>query len=208
MKLIYVMDPLCGWCFGNSTNIAKLHEKYKDKFDIDVLPAGMWAGANARKQSKHISAYIRKHDPQIQQITGTEFGKDYFNFIENEDILLDSEVPSRGILTVTKLWASKVIPFTIEVQKARYWQGKDLNTDQTYLEICENLDLDKTQFIKAFHSEELKKETQQTFALAQQYAGSYPTLLAQKDDKLYILEQGYASFENIAKQIDVLLLLN
>lgn len=208
MKLIYVMDPLCGWCYGNSTNIAKLYDKYKDKFGIDVLPAGMWTGDNARKQTKHIATYIKKHDPLIQEITGSEFGKDYFKFVENQDILLDSEVPSRAIVTVTKLWASKVILFTIEVQKARYWKGKDLNDDQTYLEICDNLNLNKTEFLKTFHSEELKKETQQTFALAQQYVASYPTLLAEKDGKLYILEQGYASFENIKKQIDALFLLN
>jgi len=50
----------------------------------------------------------------------------------------------------------------------------------------------------------LKQETQNTFAKALHYARSYPTLLAQKDDKIFILEQGYAKFEAITKQIDAL----
>lgn len=207
-KLIYVMDPLCGWCYGNSTNTQKLYEKYKDLIDFEILPAGMWIGANARKQSKQMAQFIKRHDPQVQQTTGTKFGKAYFEFIENENIVLDSEVPSRAIVSVKKLWESQSIPFAIEVQKARYWYGKDLNSDETYFSICEKLGLDKEEFQKTFHSETIKKETEETFTLSQKYASSYPTLLAEKEGKIYLLEQGYASFEIITKQIDTLDLLN
>ncbi|TWH99101.1 putative protein-disulfide isomerase [Flavobacterium tiangeerense] len=200
------MDPLCGWCYGNSNNTQKLYDKYKDKLTFEILPAGMWIGENARKQSKPMAQFIKKHDPQVQQTTGTEFGKGYFEFIENESIILDSEIPSRAIVTVKKLWASEAIPFAIEVQKARYLHGKDLNDDQTYLNICENLGLDKSDFLEVFYSETIKKETQENFTLAQQYASSYPTLLAEKEGNLYILEQGYAPFEAIQKQIDILFL--
>ena len=63
----------------------------------------------------------------------------------------------------------------------------------------------KEQFIEAFHSQAIKKETQETFALAQQYASSYPTLLIEKEGKLYILEQGFAPIEGVLKQIDTIL---
>lgn len=207
-KLIYVMDPLCGWCYGNSTNTQKLYDKYKDTLDFEILPAGMWVGENARKQSKPMAQFIKKHDPQVQQTTGTEFGKDYFDFIENENIVLDSEVPSRAIVTVKKIATSQAIPFAIEVQKARYWYGKDLNKDETYISICEKLALDTDKFLKTFRSEEMKKATEETFELAQKYASSYPTLLAEKNGKVSILEQGYASFETIEKEINILNLLN
>lgn len=94
------------------------------------------------------------------------------------------------------------------MQKARYWYGKDLNEDETYLSICEKLGLDKTEFLQTFHSEIIKEETQETFVLAQQYANSYPTLLAEKEGKYYVLEQGYASFETIVNRIDEIHLLN
>ncbi|PJJ08365.1 putative protein-disulfide isomerase [Flavobacterium sp. 1] len=203
-KLIYVMDPLCGWCYGNSNNTQKLYDKYKNVLDFEILPAGMWTGENTRKQSKQMAQFIKKHDPQVQQTTGTAFGKDYFDSIENENIILDSEVPSRAIVAIKKLTASQAVPFAIEVQKARYLHGKDLNEDNTYLGICENLKLDKEEFLKTFHSENIKKETQKTFALAQQYTSSYPTLLAEKEGNTYVLEQGYAPLGDIIKQIETL----
>lgn len=201
-KLIYVMDPLCGWCYGNSSNIQKLYDKYKNKLDFDILPAGMWVGENARKQSRQMAQFIKKHDLQVQQKTGTEFGEAYFKFIENENIILNSEVPSRAIVTIQQFWKDKVIAFTIEVQKARYLYGNDLNRDETYLRICEKLELNKDEFLTAFLSESIKIEVQKTFTSAQLYASSYPTLLAEKDGKSYIVEQGFSTFENIEKQIN------
>ncbi|WP_260128811.1 hypothetical protein [Elizabethkingia anophelis] len=41
MKLIYIMDPLCGWCYGNSDNILELFEKYKNDIKFEILPGGM-----------------------------------------------------------------------------------------------------------------------------------------------------------------------
>lgn len=202
MKLIYVMDPLCGWCYGNTANTQKVYEKYMHIYDFEILPAGMWVGANARKQTKQMADFIKRHDPQVQQATGTEFGSDYFKFIENENVLLDSEVPSRAIVTVKKLWPALSVIFTAEVQKARYWFGKDLNEDATYLDICEGLKLDKEKFLGAFHSELLKQETMTTFALAHQYAHSYPALLAETEGEVFVLEQGYASFEQIVNRIN------
>jgi putative protein-disulfide isomerase len=46
MKLIYIMDPLCGWCYGNSDNVLELFEKYKNEIKFEILPGGMWVGEN------------------------------------------------------------------------------------------------------------------------------------------------------------------
>ena len=199
------MDPLCGWCYGNSNNTQKLFDKYKDILDFEILPAGMWTGTNARKQSKQMAGYIKKHDLQVQQVTGTSFGDNYFKLIEDESIVLDSEVPSRAIVTVQNLWASQSIPFAFQVQKARYWHGKDLNKVETYLDICEDLKLDQAQFLEAFQSGLLKKATQEIFQLAQSYTRSYPSLLVQKANKTFVIEQGYASFETIVNEINTLI---
>jgi putative protein-disulfide isomerase len=205
MKLIYIMDPLCGWCYGNIENLQQIYNKYKDVLDLEILPAGMWTGSNARRQSKPIAEYIKKHDLQVEQDTGVAFGKDYFLLIEDENIVLDSEVPSRAIAVVKELWPDRLLPFTAEVQKARYLHGKDLNLNQTYLHICDQLNLDIEKFFEAFHSESIKIATLETFDRAAQYANSYPTLLLEVKNKKFILEQGYASFESMVERIEKLI---
>lgn len=104
LKLIYVMNPLCGWCYGNYVTTERLYETYHSRIGFEILPAGMWVGTNARKQSKQMAAYIKKHDLQIQHATRTAFGDSYFELIEDENVVLDSEIPSRAIVTVKTLW--------------------------------------------------------------------------------------------------------
>ena len=36
MKIIYIMDPQCGWCYGNSDNITALQEEFKDDFEANL----------------------------------------------------------------------------------------------------------------------------------------------------------------------------
>lgn len=196
-RLIYVMDPLCGWCYGNHQNIERLYQNYKVEFDFEILPAGMWSGANARKQTPQMAGYFINHDAVIAQKTGASFGEAYFNFIKNEEVALNSEVPSRAIIAVMEMNQHQTVPFMTEVQKARYYHGKDLNRESTYTSICKRSGLDEEIFLSLFRSETSKKKTQETFAKALQYAQSYPTLLLEANGNIHVLEQGYASYESI-----------
>ncbi|MFZ0599494.1 MAG: DsbA family protein, partial [Flavobacterium sp.] len=67
------------------------------------------------------------------------------------------------------------------------------------------LKLDIEKFAASFDSQFIKNTTLETFETARQYANSYPTLLAEKKNEEFILEQGYASFETIAERIEELL---
>ena len=205
MKLIYVMDPLCGWCFGNSDNTLKLFDKYSSKIVFEVFPAGMWTGSNKKKQIQSMADYFLKHDLAIEQKTGVKFGEAYFDFVKNNDVILDSEIPSRAIITVKEINPELVIPFAVKVQQSRYCHGKDLNLEETYYSICEQLNIDVKLFSQLFNSEQIKRATQDSFLKAAEYAQAYPTLLFEKDGVFTQLEQGYAPFDELDKKIQELI---
>ncbi|SDJ08508.1 DsbA family protein [Chryseobacterium jejuense] len=203
MKIIYIMDPLCGWCYGNSDNMVKLYNQYKNDLDFEIFSGGMWTGSNVRKQSPQMVSFFLKHDDAVAERTGITFGEGYFELLKQE-IVLDSEIPSRAMVSVKTIAPEQTVPFMISVQKARYYWGKDLNLDTTYLEICDNLGIDPQQFLAAFHSEEIKQATLQNFNEAAQYAQSFPTMLVEKDGKYTIIEQGYAPFSELENRIELL----
>jgi putative protein-disulfide isomerase len=202
MKLVYVMDPLCGWCYGNSINTEKLYTEFISELEFEILPAGMCTGNRAKTQDLNMASYFMEGDKQIAQLTGTRFGDAYFDFIQNETVILDSEVPSRAIVTIKNISQKKAVPFAIEVQRARYAHGKDLNKEQTYISICETLYIDSNEFLEKFSSIEMKKQTQETFVKASRYASSYPTLLLEKDSKHYVVEQGYLPYSQLVDTIN------
>ncbi|RXQ91585.1 DsbA family protein [Ancylomarina salipaludis] len=191
------MDPLCGWCYGNSKTLEKLWEKYNNTYTFTVLPGGMWTKANIRTQNTAMVNYFMKHDKRIEELTGVKFGMPYIDFIQKNDVELNSEIPSRAIVTIKDMAPEKTVPFAIAVQKARYFYGKDLNPDQTYIDICQELEINSDRFIETFHSKAIKLNTEKTFQQVAVLASSYPTLLLKKDGIYSILEQGYLPFEEL-----------
>lgn len=206
MKIIYVMDPICGWCYGNIGNIKSLYNDFKDQVDFEILPGGMWSGNNIRLQSPQMTNYFLKHDASITERTGIEFGEKYLNFIKTRnDVILDSEIPSRAIVTISKVIPEKTVQFTVEVLKARYSSGKDLNLDETYSEILKKLEISEDLFFNSFKTTESINNTLDTFKKASQYANSYPTILALKDGKTYLLENGFVPYSELKENIITLL---
>ncbi len=200
------MDPICGWCYGNIENTKALYNDFKDKVEFEVLPGGMWSGSNTRVQSVQMMNYFLKHDGTITQTTGVEFGKGYIDFITNRhDVVLDSEIPSRAIVTVSQIAPELIVPFTMEILKARYFYGKDFNLDETYSDILAELNIDEKLFFESFKSDELRNATQDAFRKSANYAKKYPTLLIENDGKRYLLEQGYATYEEIKEKVSQLL---
>jgi len=205
VKIIYVMDPICGWCYGHIENSMKMFDQFKDSVEFEILPGGMWSGENKRVQSVQMMNYFLKHDAAITERTGVKFGSAYLEFIKKHDVVLDSEIPSRAILSFSKVAPELSMRATVEIQKARYFYGKDLNKDETYAEIAKILKVDEKEFFSVFKSPDLIKFTQETFLKASKYAPSYPTLLAEKDDKVYLLEQGFAPYSELESKIATLL---
>lgn len=200
------MDPICGWCYGNLENTTNLYNDFKDNVEFEILPGGLWTGENAKVQSPDMINYISSNDARIVQLTGMKFGEKYLEFIKTRpDVVLDSEVPSRAIVTASKIASEQTMIFMSEVLKARYVFGKDLNLDETYRDIVKALDINEGLFFDYFKSQEAIDATLATFREAAKYAQSYPTIVASKDGKFYLLEQGYTPYAELKENVTHLL---
>lgn len=200
------MDPICGWCYGNLENTTNLYNDFKDNVEFEILPGGLWTGENAKVQSPDMINYISSNDARIVQLTGMKFGEKYLEFIKTRpDVVLDSEVPSRVIVTASKIASEQTMIFMSEVLKARYVFGKDLNLDETYRDIVKALDIDEDLFFDYFKSQGAIDATSATFSEAAKYAQSYPTIVASKGEKFYLLEQGYTPYVELKENVTHLL---
>ena len=51
MKILYIMDPYCKWCYATSDAIQQLFDALEGKLPCEVIPAGMLAGEFTQVQS-------------------------------------------------------------------------------------------------------------------------------------------------------------
>ena len=200
-KVYYVMDVLCGWCFGVSDEINKLQNKYKDEFEFVVVPGGMWTGNYTQQMNGNLATYIREHNKSIEKLSGKKFGLGFNEMLDSKRVL-DSLPGSKAIVLAQKMNKNLVFDFVREVQNAFFVEGKDLNDNKVYLEIAENLGLDKENFEKELKSEKLEKETFEYFqSLSRLKVRSFPTIIFEDNGDLKQIAQGYSTMKEMEKNL-------
>ena len=161
MKILYIMDPYCKWCYATSDAIQQLFDALEGKLPFEVIPAGMLAGEFTQVQSPETASAHRKLDASITKETGKEFGAGYKSALNEKKMLLDSLVPSRAIMACRTIAPHLTLQFAHRILHARYQDGKDLTDDTVYLEICEQIGIDKPTFFQQFSSQENDENTRQ-----------------------------------------------
>lgn len=202
-KIYYVMDTMCGWCYGFSDVITKIHEKYKDLYDFSILPGGMWVGDNVKIMNDSLGTYIKDHNKKIEELTSKKFGEGFNkNILGKSGIVLDSFPGAKAVVLMQRLKPEITFSFLKKAQEAFFIEGKDANQLATYSEIVESFNVLKEDFEKEFHSEALMDETIKCFKMvAKMGSVSFPTLIIAQDDKGKIISQGYNTFKELDERL-------
>ncbi|WP_042273497.1 DsbA family protein [Faecalimicrobium dakarense] len=200
-KLYYIMDTMCGWCYGFSDVINKIQEKYKDDYDFSILPGGMWVGENVKIINDSLGEYIKGHNVKIEELTGKKFGEGFNkNILGNNNVVLDSLPGAKAVILIQRLKKDIIFDFLKKIQEAFFIEGKDPNNLEIYTEIAESFGISKELFNKEFLSQDLTKETSEFFNMvALMGALSFPTVILVDGDKGRVISQGYSSFEELDK---------
>ena len=78
IKLIYVYDALCGWCYGFSSVINQFAEKYENDLIFEVISGGMVTGGRIGPIGE-VVGYISWAYKDVENATGIKFGNNFLN---------------------------------------------------------------------------------------------------------------------------------
>lgn len=199
--LIYVYDPLCGWCYGFHPVMEKLQKRFGDRLSIDVKVGGLAVGDRAQTINEGFS-YIKDGLQQVEKATGVKFGRNFKLLAEEGSYIYDSMPPCRAQKTMNELNADKALLFAGTLQKAIFRDGKNLNEWATYEELIAPYDVDVETFKERFESDELKKDLIDEFEWCRNHgATGFPSLLIQIEDETSIMARGYRPFDTIESHL-------
>jgi putative protein-disulfide isomerase len=208
--LIYCYDAYCGWCYGFSEVIKKIHSEYKNALDFEVLSGGMILteepvaiGATAK--------YIDEAYRRVEEITGAKFGEDYLWHIKHpdqSDWFPNSEKPAIALCVFKDYFPEQQISFAADMQYALHFEGRDLTDDEAYRLLLEKYNIDAADFYENLHDEKYKEQAYYEFALCKQLnVTGFPAVFLQTSDtKFYHLAQGYTPFESLNERVQNVLL--
>ena len=90
------------------------------------------------------------------------------------------------------------LPFFATVQAKFYVDNEDPGQSEFYRGICEQFELNFDEFLLMFESETAKAQTVGDFQLSRNWGVTgFPSILLQKNERLWKIASGYATFENM-----------
>lgn len=201
-KLIYILDPHCGWCYGNTNNIVSLREHFAETFDFELLVGGMWLGKRAPFGGEQLHRFISTHAPRLSETTGMTVGKAYYVLTSNPNYQFSSLEASAAVTTVKAIEADKAFPFMHEVFKSLFQEGKRYDQPGTYLPILDKLGIAREAFLSSWMSEANLITTHEEFRKAQTMASGFPTLCIQIGGERPIkITSGYFHLDAMMKHL-------
>lgn len=201
-ELIYVYDPLCGWCYGFSPVMQKLKEKYKDNFNFTIYSGGLAIGESA-KSIKEGFSFIKDASEEVTEASGAEFGKPFMELVDEGSYIYNSEPPCVALTVFKSIKPERAFAFAHDMQLSFFKEGKSLNDTATYLALVKKFDVSPDEFLKKFRQEDFKKQTYKEFELGQQLgAEGFPTIIIKKGQETKVITNGYQDFETVSKLIE------
>lgn len=203
LKVFYVQDALCGWCYGMSPVISRLFEE--QKYDMEVLSGGMIRGSNVRP-IKGMAEYIKQVAPRLEETTGVKLTEVYHReILDKGTYMSNSEPPAVAMAILKEQFPEQQAPLAAAIQKLHFVEGLDLNEVETYLPVVREFGADEEDFKRKFADESYLKKAQEEFKLVENWGISgFPAVICQSGEKLYLVARGYQPYEQLSATLQKL----
>jgi putative protein-disulfide isomerase len=204
LKIIYVYDAHCSWCFAFSTVMQDIQKKYESAFEFEVISGGMVVGEQIGELSKRyppkmlLEAYAR-----IEEMTGTVFSEEYLAKVKTGKTYINSEIPSVALSIFKESKPEKAIDFAHAIQEQLFMEAKAVNDDALYSHLATEYGMDVDDFLAKMKDEKYLEAARYDFALSQQLqVTGYPQVLIQTDEsQFYLIAKGYTAFDAMDERI-------
>ena len=202
-EILYVGDPMCSWCWGISPALVQLRNHYREQeIGYRIVVGGLRPGGGD-PWNDQMKDFLREHWGHVTEMSGQPFG---YDLMELEEFNYDTEPSCRAVVAARPLVKEKEMEFFEAIQRKFYVDSQDPTTSRFYASICDAFDLNYGEFLQRFESPAVQQETQQEFQLNRQWGvKGYPSVILMHQDQLFLLANGYATFEQMKDRIEHIL---
>jgi putative protein-disulfide isomerase len=193
-RLLYVMDPMCSWCWGFAPVAQALIAQAREAgVATRVVPGGLRRGASPLDAST--LKYILEHWQAVAEATGQPFA---FEGAMPDGFVYDTEPACRALVAARELDAERVWPLLALIQRGFYQQGLDVTTAPQLVELAEQAGFDRATFADALLRADVRAATAADFSWVQDLGiAGFPTLLAERNGQLALLTNGYQPLQSL-----------
>lgn len=198
MKMVYVYDALCGWCYGFSPVMAQFQKKYKDNLNIEVISGGMITGDRIGPIGE-VASYISWAYKEVETATGVKFGDTFLKkTLKDGNAIFTSIPPAIALSVFKKLDSHNSVQFASALQTAIYYDGIYPNNIDAYGDIASKFGIDAKYFILKMKDPLFRRLAEDDFKRSKALnVLGFPTIFLIIDETFYSVGGGYMSLSQL-----------
>ena len=136
VNITYLLDPLCGWCYGASPVLQQLGQL--PGMQLELAPTGLFAGAGGRTLDAEFAQYAWANDMRIQKLTGQRFS----GVLGERGSRFDSTAPTLALTAVLRNAPERELEALKVLQEARYVHALDTGDMAVVAQLLREMQLD------------------------------------------------------------------
>jgi putative protein-disulfide isomerase len=187
-RLIYVMDPMCSWCWGFAPVAEALVQQARAvDVRLHLVMGGLRSGSAALEPATR--GYILDHWQAVEEATGQPFR---FDGALPNGFVYDTTPACLAVACARHLDPDCAWELVKLIQRGFYCDGLDVTCPAVLAELAVQVGLNRAEFARAFESTEQQAATSADFSWARGLGiAGFPTLLAERNGQLALLTNGY-----------------
>ena len=194
-RLIYVMDPMCSWCWGFAPVVqALVAQAQAQGVGADLVVGGLRQERVAMDQAgreRTLSYWHAVHDASGQP----------FNFDSGlpEGLVYDTEPACRALVAARSLDPQRVWPLVGLIQRGFYVDGRNVTMPPELVDLAEAAGIPRIEFADRFDSQAVRDATAADFDWARNLGiAGFPTLLGEHNGQLALLTNGFQPLDELS----------
>lgn len=200
MKLLYVGDPMCSWCYGFGKEMTELMAMHPG-LDLDIIVGGVRAGATDVLDQAG-KEFRLGHWARVEAQSGLPFNR--AALMARENFVYDTEPVCRAVVTARKLAPqADLLAVFRALQQAFYVDGLDTTNGRVLSTVvASQLQLDVETVLRTWEEPDTIGQTKADFARARALGvRSFPALQLDTGDGMVEISGGYAHAAQLHQQL-------
>jgi len=187
-RLIYVMDPMCSWCWGFAPVVQSLVAQAQEQgVGADLVVGGLRQERTAMDQAgrERTASYWRA----VHEASGQPFN---FDAGLPEGLVYDTEPACRALVAARSLDAKLAWSLAGLIQRAFYVESRNVTLPPELVDLAEAAGIPRIEFSDRFDSQAVRDATVADFDWARNLGiAGFPTLLAEHNGQLALVTNGF-----------------
>lgn len=195
-RLIYVMDPMCSWCWGFFPVLEQLAQQAASAgVPLHLVVGGLRQEQMPLRQMER--ERLLGYWQQVSKVSGQRFAA---SVRLPEQFVYDTTAACQALVAARTLDNSRLLDLVRAIQQSFYCQAGDVTQPAHLVNLAESVGYSREAFAACYDDPLTAQHTQADFAWVQGLGLSgFPTVLVQRNGQLALLTNGYQPFEPLSE---------